>query len=348
MRAPYPRVPRAGIAAAALVLAGACTDGPVSPPGVPTPKPLAALECRVEVRAETMACAQPQPSAGTALGNRMVGGQDRYVKLANYGNSYDSGAGIYQTYVTVQNLLADPLGTSDGTTVEGVRVFFYTGPIGTGGTVTVANEDGEDFFTEAGQPYFLYPQILGTYEISDARPWRFNVPAGVTSFSFSVYVSGPQADETQPLLDQVWSGGTSTDWSTAANWTNSTVPTTSSAVAIPNASQIPGAFQPVLGTNASILHLRIGTGSTLGLGGYQMSVGGNVDATGAMSNGTLRMTGSGAVLKGTVNTLTITGTVALQGTTSASGPVTITNGPTTAASLTLNNYTPLTIINPTP
>lgn len=313
-------------------MAGACTDGPVAPVAVPAPEPLAVLVCRVHVEAGSLACSPAQRSTGPVAANRVVGGQDQYVKLSSYGGSYDSGTEIFEAQVTLQNLLADALGTSDGSTVNGIRVFFDDGPFASGGVVSVANATGTAFFTAADQPYFLYNQVLRPYEISDPQPWRFNVPSGVTSFYFWVYATGPQADETGPLLDAVWSGGTSADWSTASNWLDAVVPGASSVVAIPAESLNPGAIQPLLSADASVLHLRVGGGSSLGLGGFAVAVGGNVDAVGAIANGSVTMSGTGALLKGSVPTLFVTGSTALQGATATSGAVSVSGSLTVADS----------------
>jgi hypothetical protein len=322
------RRPFRGAVPIALVLAAACTDGPVGPDVKPEPVPLVSIECRVNVPALSMACSYPEEVlAGSAVRTtRLMGGQDRFVKLANYGNTEEND--VLSMFVTVQNLLADPLGTPDGNTVTGVKLFIPEDP---SNGVVVANPTGTDFFTGANQPFFLYNQILTTYQVSDPMLWQFTLN-GATTFIFKVYVYASQADESGNGLDAVWDGSSSTDWSVAANWTPATVPGAASAVQVPPATSIPGAFMPVLTANASALHLRVGTGSTLGLGGYSMAVGGNVDGAGAISNGSVTMSGSGALLKGTLPSLFVTGSTALQGATKTTGAVSVTGSLTVADS----------------
>ena len=54
--------------------------------------------------------------------------------------------------------IAQPMGTPDGSTVTGLKVFFHDGPTVTGGTgaVSVSNADGTGTFSGSGQSYFEY------------------------------------------------------------------------------------------------------------------------------------------------------------------------------------------------
>ncbi|HTS89497.1 MAG TPA: hypothetical protein VMG41_13475 [Gemmatimonadales bacterium] len=122
-----------------------------------------------------------------------------YVTLASNSPSYDGPTGVFSVNVTVQNLMAQPLGTSDGTAADtgGVKVFFSSGPTGHGGTgtVTVANRDSTTSFTGPNQPYFKYPGILASGATSSAKAWDFQLTGTIDSFDFQVYVTAevPQA-----------------------------------------------------------------------------------------------------------------------------------------------------------
>jgi hypothetical protein len=345
------RARRCGLLVLLPLIAAACTDGlPTSPTPHDVPRVgIPALQCLVDMQdGGAMSCTVPDPVfRGQAFAaNRLLGGQDVYVRLSSSGNEYDSGAGVYKIDVTLQNLLSAPFGTSDGVTVSGVQVFFPDQPAVVAGTgeVTLINAY-TGFITGPNQSYFLYNEILDPYEISDAQPWRFSVPSTVSRFTFTVYVNGAQDDESQPLLDDVWDGSTSTDWTDATNWASATVPDSASAAVVPAASTIPDAFMPTLVANAAVTHLRVATGSSLGLGGFQLTAWGNVDVLGSIATGTLRMRGSTALLRGIVPSLTAdAGNVTLQGTTQVNGAVTITGG----GSITLSNYAPLKIVNTTP
>lgn len=320
--------PRRGMAAAVLLLACACTDSPIVPKHIPTSEPLPVMQCRVDVYQERVTCTDPPPATGGAVAD-VVGGQGAFMQLTNFGNSYDAATDIFSMTVTVQNLLATKYGTEDGSTVTGVYVFFYQEPTA---PVTVANEDGTGVFFSGAAEYFLYNQILRPYEISDPKVWQFNVPDGVASFSFAVYADGNRPGSPADYQDAVWTGAVSTDWFAAGNWTDNAVPGASSVVNIPNAGIVGAGSQPTLTANASSLDLRVGTGSTLTLGGFNVAAGGNVDAPGLITGGSVTMSGAGALLRGSVPALFVTGSTFLQGAVKATGAVSVTGSLTVADS----------------
>jgi hypothetical protein len=192
-------LPRALLLAGIVLAAGACADhNPAGPPVGPpedAPPVHAAVQCRMDVRAQTITCGPAAPETPPGVSPLIVGGQGTSVRLASSGTSYDASTGIFRSSVTVQNLMAFALGTEDGyfPSPEGVRVFFHSGPIVTQGTgaVSVANADGEGIFTTAGQTYFQYDGILAPGGTTAPREWRFNVPSTVDYFVFTVMVSAP-------------------------------------------------------------------------------------------------------------------------------------------------------------
>ena len=195
-----------------LVVSLAACQEPTSGAPVPlAPSALqVALDCRVSVEPYTLTC-PPAPRANPVLSSGVnasliIGGQNLYVTLASPAGIYDAGSGVLASSVTIKNLLAQALGTSDGTTPDaaGVRVFFHTLPVVTGGTgtVSVRNADGTGTFTANGQPYFTYLEIIPGNGTSYAKSWQFNVPPTVTSFSFQVYVQATLRDEKTPLSRQ--------------------------------------------------------------------------------------------------------------------------------------------------
>ncbi|MDH3569855.1 MAG: Ig-like domain-containing protein, partial [Gemmatimonadota bacterium] len=175
----------------AILLAGACDDPtiPTAPTEDTAPLPQV-IACRAEVAAGTVLCQglQSDPVPGLSL-SVIVG--NPHVRLASDNVSYD-GSAVFQADVTVQNLIGQALGTTDGTTLdpEGVRVFFHEGPSVTGGDgiVTVANASGTATFILTEQPYFQYDEMLDTDDISSPMMWRWNVPSSVLTFNFAVYV----------------------------------------------------------------------------------------------------------------------------------------------------------------
>ena len=193
-----PRRPSAFIAPL-LLLAAACADR--IPTAVPSPAlpgaGAALLECRADVRAATMSCAAAEPSLPGGVSAAVLGGQGVNVRLRNTNVVYENA--VFRTDVTVESLVAQALGTADGVTPspEGVRVFFYVAPHTTrgAGEVTVANPDGQAYFTAASQDFFRYAGILAPGDTSPPREWRFAMPGSVEAFSFQVLVTGAVARE---------------------------------------------------------------------------------------------------------------------------------------------------------
>ncbi|HET6230661.1 MAG TPA: hypothetical protein VFE05_11380 [Longimicrobiaceae bacterium] len=190
---------RLALPMAALALFAACSDAGTLPsaPGTPGQPPVsvpaspsfAVLECTASVAARMVRCGAPGTAAGAALDiTHTIGGQGQNVLLASSGVAYDSVAEVFSANVTVQNLLVNRLGTPDGTTVTGIKVFFHSSPTATSGSgvISVANADGTGTFTGGGQPYFDYPEILAYQAVSQAHQWRFNVPKTVGTFGFRV------------------------------------------------------------------------------------------------------------------------------------------------------------------
>jgi hypothetical protein len=348
---PSPRRSLACTLAILTPLLAACREVATAPLTAPVPSGDARLAavCSMNVAERSLSCAPaPAPAAarsGGASYDRIIGGQDVYVKLSSSGTAYDAGTEILSSNVTVQNLTHSMMGTTDGTSPMPLRVFFEEQPTVTAGTgtVTVANADGVGTFTASAQPYFEYQQMLHPYEISSSRPWQFNVPATVTNFRFAVYVAAPMQDETtaNSLLDLVWHGLSSSSWLSSCNWRGGSLPADTSTVVIPAAATLDqGAAQPELSADDLIGNLRVGTGSSLALGGFTLSVSGNVDALGAVTGGTTLLTGSGALLGGTVDALVVTGGASLQRATIATAAVSVTDGSLSASAYPLSIQIP--------
>lgn len=319
-----------GLGVLLLLAVAACTDSPSLPAPSVAGMPVApTLDCVADVALLSVDCA---PSAGprqafAAAASRLVGNQDVNVRLANSGNAFDAGTSIFSTRVTVQNLTRQALGTSDGSTATGVRVFFFDGPhaVGGMGEVTVFNPTGYAYITAANQPYYEYQEILQPYEISPALTWQFELPPGVSRFTFQVYVQADQPDESLAFAGNQWTGAANRTWSDALNWSEG-VPDSASTAAVPSASLLAGDSMPLLTADARLTHLRVGTGSTLDLAGYTLTLFGNVDVPGSITGGSLWMRGAGVLLKGGVPSVTVTGSASLQGAVTASGAVSVAGG----------------------
>jgi Bacterial Ig-like domain (group 2) len=173
----------------------ACDSGPTASEQTPIapgePAELSRMECTVTVASGAMQC-RDAVSTGPASG-LVTGRQNQTVRLAASNHAYDAPSGDYSIDVNVQNLIGQALGTTDGTTLDpkGVMVFFHTEPHPSAGDmgaeVTLENEL-RGIVLEADQAYFQYNEVLSPNETSSSSTWEFNVPSGVTSFNFIVYV----------------------------------------------------------------------------------------------------------------------------------------------------------------
>ena len=190
------------LAAALALAAAACADraNPLAPtpggPGGGTPgKPvtLQALACTASRTALSVRCEPLKPEAGDARGI-IVGNQGVYVQVTTSNVAYNAGTGQFTFNTTLQNLIEQPLGTTDGTTLDpgGIKIFFHSGPTVTSGTgVASVVPDGFGTFTATGQPYYQYNEVLPKLDVSAAHAWTLVMPPTVETFSFLLYVSAP-------------------------------------------------------------------------------------------------------------------------------------------------------------
>lgn len=336
---------RSTVGLAAMLVLASCSDDLITAPQKEQvfSAPGKYLSCSVQVAEAEMTCEDWTEGRPSGLRSALIiGGQDLYVRLTSSGTSYDSGTQIFSSTVAVQNLTQHLMGT-DGSTDDGVVVFFHSGPTVTSGsgTVSVANPDGISTFTATNQPYFLYPVVLGPLEIAQGRLWQFNVPNTVDTFSFIVYVSASLDEESAPLLGPVWTGGANTtDWNTPGNWKDGEVPGLTSSVTLPTDSVVGSAPFPVLSADVQIADLRVGSGSVLNLGGNRLGASGNVDALGQIVNGVLEINGDSAYVGGNLPSTEVSAAARLQRATQVYGPLNLTGSLTTTANQ------PLTIAAP--
>jgi len=196
--------------AVAVVLTGCADDVPVaSQPTLVGDEVLetagnrsviAAVTCEADVANGILSCGDvPVVDGETGLQRVVLGGQGLYVTLVSGPASYDGGNEIFQADVQVRNLLPQGLGSPDGLSTTGIRVFHHTGPTVTSstgpGSVSVANADGTGSFTGSNQPYFSYEYYLPQYYSTPPQTWQWNVPAAVTGFEFTVFVDADVVGE---------------------------------------------------------------------------------------------------------------------------------------------------------
>ena len=207
------------------LLAAACSDqGPARSKGVettPSLEPVATFNCTGDVAARTVSCS---PSVTNPSGLKLaviVGGQNGNVKIATGAPTYNSGTSEFTFATTLQNLMSQPMGTTNGVTATagGIRVFFSSGPTVTSGTgVASVVADGTGTFTGPGQPYYEYAAqaggdgILSPGETSSARTWTLIVPNNATfTFILLLYTDVQYPPASQTLLKRmVAMGGANT------------------------------------------------------------------------------------------------------------------------------------------
>jgi hypothetical protein len=186
----------------AILVAASCVDRADSPTGVSRIPAVERhhdasdtaidLACTASRITGSVACSEPAAANPAGSQAVIIGDQNTSVKLTSSNVSYDSGTGIFQFDVTVQNLMNEAIGTPDGTVADpdGIQVFFGGSPKVTvgSGIITVANADGTGTFTSSHQPYYAYHQILAKDAVSSARTWQLHMPPTVESFSFKVKI----------------------------------------------------------------------------------------------------------------------------------------------------------------
>jgi hypothetical protein len=197
---------------AALVMLGACTDGPTSP----GPRPEAgfflvtAYDCTVDVQSGTTTC-QMAPTGGAngpmrdiITGSPYVSFTSSVVAVSN-GNSANSDTTTLT--LTLHNNIPQPIGTSDGTTphANGTRMFFKSGPMVTAASyykpqtlsISAANALGPASFTNVdGTIYHTnrrYYQINGVVASNDSASAQavFVYDQRATAFSYTLLVASP-------------------------------------------------------------------------------------------------------------------------------------------------------------
>src|SRR5213082_2217388 len=318
----------AALSAVALWVA-ACRDS--AAPTAPTAQFQTELvTCESSVPAGTLTCASSQPQTSRQLlaapgmsFDLILGGQGALVRLASSGTAYNAGTQAFTSNVTVENLIAQPMNTTNGTTPDagGIKVFLHSGPAVTGGTgtVTIANADGTGTFTGASQPYFLYSSgaVLASGATSSAKTWQFTVPTTVTTFVFQVFVTTRLPDETSALVALGLSRspsaltivqgltGNTTVTLTRTNFTGAVTLSLGSAPA-----GVTGSFSPAAPTGTSST-LTVSVGAAVAPGVYNLTVDGS--ATVGPRSTPLTLTVSANALGSLINGQTYSGTISVPG-----------------------------------
>lgn len=200
---------------AALALA-ACTDSqPTAPRAPSSPAPLASvrMSCAVD-RAARRATCTPTVAPSASLSGRssvradvvLPAGAVQLV-LVFGANAYNSGTGTLSVSVSVRDTTDHAIGTADGTTPTGVKVFYTELPHVTAGSgsVTVLNADGVGNFTAPGQLYYGYSEMVAAHGESSAKLWKWRLSSDVQTWQFDLAVAANVPDmQGPPVRTLTW------------------------------------------------------------------------------------------------------------------------------------------------
>lgn len=132
------------------------------------------------------------PDPVTSGYNKILGEQYSNLVIQTANTVYNPGTEIFQFDTTVQNLTSNSFGSINGVDLDpaGVKLFVQETDVQGGtGSINIANQDGNSFFTRPDQPYFQYNQMLAKDEVSAAKTLQLIVPNTVTSFTVDFLVS---------------------------------------------------------------------------------------------------------------------------------------------------------------
>ena len=287
-------VVRAGILASILGVAlfAACSDGPqpmsAAPRSMSTLNPSAvrgSFFCTVRIApagshaAPTASCTRNGTNGGGRVkaSNVILGKQAVNVQLNLSSPAFDSTTRIFSLNVSITNLLAQPIGTSDGTTTDtaAVRAFFSSGPFASGGsgTVTVPNASGVGVFQGDTVPYFQYTPFIPPGATSAIENWHFLFGPGVNGVNFSVEIDAVVPAQNAVLrwqvlrqgitsneLNSVWRNTASDVWAVGLN--NTIVHYNGTAWTQPITGLAFASYTGVFGTSGTDVWAVGGQGST--------------------------------------------------------------------------------------
>jgi hypothetical protein len=154
------------------------------------------LAAKGTTAAPTVTCTRNRGSSAgsgrTKAADVILGNQAVNVLLNLTSPAFNSTTRIFSINVSITNLLAQPIGTTDGVTTapNAVQAFFSSGPFASGGSgpVTVANPDGTGVFQGDTVPFFQYSPFIPPGATSAIKNWQFLFGPLVTGLSFSVEV----------------------------------------------------------------------------------------------------------------------------------------------------------------
>ena len=186
-------------AVSCLLLALACQDvervsAPIrTPAGAQAgagPTLMLALRCTLSRSASTVSCAPASSHAPGVSANVILSATGTYAQFVPFNLVKDTVKQIWSFDAFLHNFMQQSIGTLNGTTVTGSKVFVTDIEATQGtGTVSIINADGTGDFTAPNQKYFNYNQIVAAGANSLAKLWKVSVPNTVTAVNMDILMS---------------------------------------------------------------------------------------------------------------------------------------------------------------
>ncbi len=205
------------VATCTLVLGIGCQD---RDPAAPRQKPRAAVEAGPLVFPRSVGIDCRRAGVGNfvcTVSGAAVASPDRarpavvippvwpngYLSLSVRNKRFDGDT--LSVEIGVVNLLGQPMGTLDGATALGMKVFLWEPPqaLDGSGAVTMVGAEGSEAFrtdTTGVEPYLTYAGMVAPQDTSAERTWRFLMPPGLHSMHFALGVSAAIPAETNVAL----------------------------------------------------------------------------------------------------------------------------------------------------
>ncbi len=191
--------------------AAACRDA-AAPEGSGPGQVTQRLVCSVGTAARTVICSDPAVARSSRASVIIGGPNGSRIRLRS--SNISVLADTFAFDVTIQNLVYQWLGSTDGVTVDtaGIKVFFQD-PLTVErridpdqpGFMQVLGDGRAVFITDTAD-FYEYPQKLAHCETSLSRRWKF-LFANVDSFSFGLMVSAQALGSRSNDCDHDQGGG---------------------------------------------------------------------------------------------------------------------------------------------
>ena len=186
-------------AVSCLLLALACQDAerisaPIRVPEAAQagarPTLMLALTCTLSRSASTVSCAPATSRAPGVSASVILSATGTYAQFVPFNLVKDTVHQVWSFDAFLHNLMQQSIGTLNGTTVTGSKVFVTDIEATQGtGTVSIINADGTGNFTAPNQKYFNYNQIVSPAANSNAKLWKVSVPNTVTAVNMDILMS---------------------------------------------------------------------------------------------------------------------------------------------------------------